>query len=237
MTQTSIRSTNDRVRPSSLCAKPSFHLSCELLGPACRAPVSKQHAYLQAAFDPVIPIEVPDSDEDTKPTISSKVKAKTPVARGKPVKEEDMQSELEDSPKIKAPGRRATMPRSAKTRAAKWLQEPDSDSDSDDSLDDFIVHTDSDEEEKDKIKAAKTQGKKVNRARPRKVKDEEYDEYESDDAESDEGDKKPFFARDVDKKALKPMPRPLASFLPSTKMLVRTYHLHFFLAVDLVEMI
>lgn len=142
-----------------------------------------------------------------------------------------MDGSFEDSPKIKAPGRRAFMPRNAKTRATKksFLG---SDSDSDDSLDDFIVHTDSDEEEKDRIKAARVQGKKVIRTRPHKVKDEDEsddDEYESDDAESDEDDKKRIFAREVDEEVMKkPMAKPLASFLPSTKMLVCAYCLLFY---------
>lgn len=198
---------------------------CKLPGPACRGPISKQHAYKQAAFDPVIPIDVPESDEDedVKPTISSK-RGKTPVTRGK-AKMEDMEcDELEDSPKIKAPGHRVSMPRNAKMRAAAkpLFPEPDSDSDSDDSLDDFIVHTDSDEEEKDRIKAARGRGVKAKRSR--KYKYENDDEFESDDGETeedeDEYEKKPFLAREVDEALKKPMTKPLASFLPSTKMLV-----------------
>lgn len=195
---------------------------CKFAGPTCRGPISKQHAYKQAAFDPVIPIDVPDSDEDVKPTISSK-RGKTPVTRGKAKKEDMEYDELEDSPKIKAPGRRVSMPRNAKMRAAAKPLFPEPDSDSDDSLDDFIVHTDSDEEEKDRIKVAKARGVKAKRSR--KYKYENDDEFESDDGETeedeDEYEKKPFLAREVDEEALKkPMTKPLASFLPSTKMLV-----------------
>ena len=204
---------------------------CEFAGPTCRGPISKQHAYKQAAFDPVIPIEVPESDEDedVKPTISSK-RGKTPVTRGKQVIKEEMEyDELEDSPKIKAPGRRVSAPRNAKLRAAAKPLFPEPDSDSDDSLDDFIVHTDSDEEEKDRVKATKARGVKVKRSR--KYRYEDDDEFESDDAETeeyeDEDEKKPFLAREVDEEALKkPMNKPLASFLPSTKMLVGTSHLN-----------
>lgn len=95
------------------------------------------------------------------------------------------------------------------------LPEFDDDENSDDSMEDFIVHSDEEEDDKDKAQAA--------RSRRAKAKREENEAFGSEAEESDVGeDRKPFVnVREIDESLLKQEIKPLERFLPSAKMLVR----------------
>lgn len=96
------------------------------------------------------------------------------------------------------------------------------DDDSDDSIDDFIVHSDEDEEEKDKIRASK---KGKGKANGRQANRMDIDDILGLDSEAEEtediDDNFVDSAGGVAQKIVDgPAPTPLASFLPSTKMKV-----------------
>lgn len=211
------------------------------IGPVCRGPISKERAYLEAAFDPVEPTFVQDSDdEDVKPSVRakrgrpSKGKGKAKIEEDEDVKpsitpkkeENEMDWEADEPPKPVGAGRRAALPRGvkakgvAKAKKRVSLPEFDDDENSDDSIDDFIVYSDEDEDDKDKAKAARTR-----RAKAQREEDEAFGaEAEESDAEAD-GDRKPFVnVREIDPAILnQPMAKPLERFLPSAKMLVRVH--------------
>lgn len=129
-----------------------------------------------------------------------------------------MDWEADDAPKPL--GRRVALPRGAKAKAMRKVLADDSDSD--DSIDDFIVYSDEDEDEKDWAKQAKAN------ARSRRVKvmredDVAFESEAEESADEDESvDRKEFLGmREIDESILKkPMPKPLGRFLPSAKMLV-----------------
>lgn len=163
-----------------------------------------------------------DDEKDVKPILRKKggrtSGGKVKDEPSTPVKKEPEEMDWEA---VKVPGRRMTLPRASKGKAVKKPTLPELDSDSDDSIDDFIVYSDEDEDEKDKIKAAKAHGRLATRPTSRRKK-EDVEAYGSEAEESDQEDRKPNLLKMNEDLLNKPMAKPLASFLPSAKMLVST---------------
>lgn len=211
----------------------SFSYFSPFIGPSCRGPISKDRTYLQAAFEPVEPIFVEDSDdEDIKPSLKTRKRGRPSKGKGKAEPEEDVkpliakEEDMDTDSPIKPAGRRSAPSRAAKGRAVQKLAIPILDSDSDDSMDDFIVEDGEDEDEKDRIRAERAQGRRTRSSTRRsKYVDDEGDEDYGSQAEESEEDEPAFGgamikASEIDESALKPMAAPLERFLPSAKMLV-----------------
>ncbi|KAJ7637082.1 SNF2 family N-terminal domain-containing protein [Roridomyces roridus] len=165
--------------------------------PSCRSPVCEEKLFLAAAFEPTDKDLAGDADEEEDVEMED-VKPTLPVSKGK------------GKAKAKRPARKNTARKfivldSSDDEAEDVQSEYEQDSD----LEDFIVQSDEDEEEKDAVRNSK---KRLGKRRATTIVDSD-DEIEEDLPEEKEI---LFGARNkkLSKEAIKMMPK----FLPSTKM-------------------
>lgn len=164
------------------------------IGPSCRSPVSADFLFPRLAFEPteadLYPNLVKDEDEDVKPGLS------------------DI---LEDADDVKTIGKGKGKARPKRLRRGRIVDsEDDSEGEADSDMDDFIVHSDEDEEDKNIQQAQKKRlGKR--RAFAMVESDSEIDEEDEDIIHGRRMRSDPKEDEDV---------QMLPSFLPSTKMKV-----------------
>jgi hypothetical protein len=163
-------------------------------GPSCRTAVSAEKMFSRQAFEP--------TDADLDPTV---VKPED----GDDTDIPDISDVFEDAIKVsKGKGK-------AKKRARRIVDsEDDSEGGLDSEMEDFIVHSDEDEAEKDARRAEKRLGKKRVIA-----KIESDDEMESGD------DREVIYGKKARVSILKEQVELLPRFLPSTKMKVNEFYL------------
>ncbi|KZP29288.1 hypothetical protein FIBSPDRAFT_917412 [Athelia psychrophila] len=187
-----ITSVVDGPAPAQDANEPNMYKAKERPCPSCRSPVSADFLFPRLAFEPteadLYPNLVKDEDEDVKPGLS------------------DI---LEDADDVKTIGKGKGKARPKRLRRGRIVDsEDDSEGEADSDMDDFIVHSDEDEEDKNIQQAQKKRlGKR--RAFAMVESDSEIDEEDEDIIHGRRMRSDPKEDEDV---------QMLPSFLPSTKM-------------------